>query len=94
MTTNRTALKLRCRGAAASCRIKEFTTRRVCRRPRPPPVVDGYADAVIYQNSDEIGRAAIQLLVSLIHHNEFGIPRARREILVEGEWVDGRSLPP
>jgi len=60
----------------------------------PPPVVDGYADAVIYQNSDEIGRAAIQLLVSLIHHNEFGIPRARREILVEGEWVDGRSLPP
>jgi DNA-binding LacI/PurR family transcriptional regulator len=57
-------------------------------------VVDGYADAGIYQNSDEIGRAAIQLLVSLIHHNEFGIPRVRREILVEGEWVDGRSLPP
>ena len=57
-------------------------------------VVDGYADAGIYQNSDEIGRAAVQLLISLIHHNQRGIPDVRREILVEGEWVDGRSLPP
>jgi LacI family transcriptional regulator len=56
-------------------------------------IVDGYADAGIYQNSDEIGRAAVQLLISLIHHNERGIPRVRREILVEGEWVDGKSLP-
>jgi DNA-binding LacI/PurR family transcriptional regulator len=57
-------------------------------------VADGYADAGIYQNSDEIGKAAVQLLISLIHHNERGIPRVRREVLVEGEWVDGSTLPP
>ncbi len=57
-------------------------------------VVDGSADAGIYQNSDEIGRAAIQLLISLIHHNERGIPRVRREVLVEGDWVNGSTLPP
>ena len=42
----------------------------------------------------EIGRAAIQLLISLIHHNERGVPRVRRELLIEGEWVDGSTLPP
>jgi len=56
-------------------------------------VVDGNAEAGICQNSDEIGKAAVQLLISLIHHNERGIPRVRREVLVEGEWVDGRTLP-
>ena len=56
-------------------------------------VVEGNADAGIYQNSDEVGRAAIQLLISLIHHNERGIPRVHREVLVEGEWVDGSTLP-
>jgi DNA-binding LacI/PurR family transcriptional regulator len=55
---------------------------------------DGNGDAGICQNSDEIGKAAIQLLISLIHHNERGVPRVRREVLVEGEWVDGRTLPP
>ena len=57
-------------------------------------VVDGYADAGIYQNSDEIGRAAVQLLITLIHHNQRGFPRVPRRILVEGDWVDGKSLPP
>ena len=56
--------------------------------------VQGSPVAGINQNSDEIGRAAIQLLISLIHHNERGIPRVRREVLVEGEWVDGATLPP
>ena len=57
-------------------------------------VMDAGVDAGIYQNSNEIGRAAIQLLISLIHHNERGIPRVRREVLVEGDWVDGGTLPP
>jgi DNA-binding LacI/PurR family transcriptional regulator len=56
--------------------------------------VDNNIDAGIYQNSDEIGKAAIQLLISLIHHNERGVPRVRREVLVEGKWVDGSTLPP
>jgi hypothetical protein len=55
--------------------------------------VDSAIDAGIYQNSDEIGKASIQLLISLIHHNERGVPQVRRELLVEGQWVDGSTLP-
>jgi len=57
-------------------------------------VLDGNADAGINQNSAVIGEAAVQMLISLIHHNERGIPKVCRELLVEGEWVDGRTLPP
>jgi LacI family transcriptional regulator len=57
-------------------------------------VLDGNSDAGIYQNSDEIGRAAVQLVISLIHHNDFGIPPVCREMLVEGRWQDGSALPP
>ncbi|HXI85444.1 MAG TPA: LacI family DNA-binding transcriptional regulator [Verrucomicrobiae bacterium] len=57
-------------------------------------VMAGGSDAGIYQNSNEIGRVAIQLLISLIHHNERGVPRLRRELMVEGEWADGSTLPP
>jgi LacI family transcriptional regulator len=57
-------------------------------------VLDGNADAGINQNSEEIGRAAIQLLISLINHNQCGIPAICRELLVEGQWVNGRTLPP
>ena len=57
-------------------------------------VLDGNADAGIYQNSEEIGRAAVQLLISLIHHNEHGVPEVCREVLAEGQWQDGSTLPP
>lgn len=56
-------------------------------------VLDGNADAGINQNSYEIGRAAVQLLISLINHNERGVPKICRELLVEGSWVDGNTLP-
>lgn len=56
-------------------------------------VLDGGADAGIDQNSREIGRTAVQTLISLIHHNERGIPQLPREVLVSGRWVDGVTLP-
>lgn len=56
-------------------------------------VLDGQASAGIDQNSGEIGRAAVQLLISLINHNERGIPAICHELLVEGSWVDGDTLP-
>jgi LacI family transcriptional regulator len=56
-------------------------------------VIDGGADAGIDQNSKEIGRAAVQMLISLINHNEYGLPEVCRELLVEGRWVDGLTLP-
>jgi LacI family transcriptional regulator len=54
----------------------------------------GNIDAGIDQNSEEIGRAAAQLLISLINLNQRGIPAICRELLVEGKWVDGKCLPP
>jgi DNA-binding LacI/PurR family transcriptional regulator len=57
-------------------------------------VLDGGAGAGIDQNSKEIGKAAVQLLISLINHNERGIPDVCRELLIEGRWVDGNTLPP
>ncbi|HEX9045900.1 MAG TPA: LacI family DNA-binding transcriptional regulator [Verrucomicrobiae bacterium] len=55
-------------------------------------VLDGNADAGINQNSYEIGRIAVQLLISLINHNELGVPKICREVLVKGSWVDGSTL--
>jgi LacI family transcriptional regulator len=56
-------------------------------------VLDGEADAGIDQQSKEIGRAAVQMLISLINHNERGIPHVCRELLIDGRWVDGSTLP-
>jgi DNA-binding LacI/PurR family transcriptional regulator len=56
-------------------------------------VLDGNATAGIDQNSKEIGIAATQMLISLINHNERGIPKFCRELLVEGSWKDGDMLP-
>ena len=56
-------------------------------------VLDGKADSGIYQNPEEIGKAAIEMLISLINHNHTGIPKICRELLIEGEWVDGTTLP-
>ena len=57
-------------------------------------ILDGSTDAGIDQQSQEIGRAAAQMLISLINHNERGIPEVCRELLIDGRWVDGRTLPP
>jgi DNA-binding LacI/PurR family transcriptional regulator len=56
-------------------------------------VLDGNARAGIDQNSREIGKVAVQMLISLINHNECGIPAICRELLIEGRWVDGDTLP-
>jgi LacI family transcriptional regulator len=56
-------------------------------------VLDGNADAGIYQNPEEIGKAAAEMLISLINHNHTGVPRICRELLIEGDWVDGTTLP-
>ncbi len=56
-------------------------------------VLDGKFDAGVDQNSHEVGRVALRTLAGLIHQNERGIPRFCRRILVEGQWIDGTSLP-
>lgn len=56
-------------------------------------VWDGNFDAGADQNSIEIGRVAVCTLAGLILDNEKGPPEYQRRILVEGRWVDGKSLP-
>jgi len=56
-------------------------------------ILDGNADAGIDQNPEEIGRVAVLVLNSLLRDNFQGEPEIFRQILVEGKWVDGSSLP-
>ncbi len=56
-------------------------------------VLDGGFDAGIDQNSHEIGRVAVLVIISLINDNARGSPPVLRQVLVEGKWVDGSSLP-
>lgn len=55
--------------------------------PSPP------VDAGIDPRAEEIGRLATQSLISLIHNHERGFPTHPRQLLVQGQWVDGKSLP-
>ncbi len=50
-------------------------------------------DAGLEQNSEEVGRVAVLVVLSLISDNARGLPSIPRQTLVEGRWVDGLSLP-
>jgi DNA-binding LacI/PurR family transcriptional regulator len=56
-------------------------------------IYDTPINAGIDQNPEEIGRAAVRTLISLINEQNYGIPSVRNEILIEGNWVDGDMLP-
>ena len=56
-------------------------------------ILDCPIDAGIYQNPEEIGRVGVLVLASLINDSDVGLPRVKRQILIEGTWVDGTSLP-
>jgi hypothetical protein len=48
--------------------------------------------AGIYQNNPMIGRTAVDILVGMMHRNERGVPEIPMRILIEGSWVDGKSV--
>jgi DNA-binding LacI/PurR family transcriptional regulator len=50
-------------------------------------------DAGMNQNPEEIGKAAVRMLVSLINEHHFGVPEVRNQILVDGKWQEGSMLP-
>lgn len=50
--------------------------------------------AGIYQNGPEVGAAAADSLVAMLQRNERGIPDLAHTILVEGTWIDGKTLLP
>jgi DNA-binding LacI/PurR family transcriptional regulator len=69
-----------------------------CRIPQAVAVAgssrDVPVDACINQNPEDIGRIAVQMLVSQINLNERGVPSVPCRTLVESSWQDGKSLPP
>lgn len=48
----------------------------------------------VEQHSDEIGRAAVDMLFSKLHAGERGIPLLPRTLQVHGDWHEGRTLRP
>lgn len=50
--------------------------------------------AGIDQHEDQIGAALVDLVVGQINRNEFGLPPFRKQVLIQGTWVDGPTLGP
>jgi LacI family transcriptional regulator len=50
------------------------------------------------QRNDLVGEAAVDMLISMVHHNERGVPEHPRATMIGSHWVDGttvkRVLPP
>jgi DNA-binding LacI/PurR family transcriptional regulator len=48
--------------------------------------------AGIEQHSDEIGKAAVDLLLGKLRASEKGIPAVPRTLQVHGQWREGRTV--
>jgi LacI family transcriptional regulator len=46
----------------------------------------------IFQNGPSVGMAAVDFLVAMLQRNERGIPALAHTILVEGTWVEGKTV--
>jgi LacI family transcriptional regulator len=44
------------------------------------------------QRNDRVGAAAVDMLISMVHHNERGIPAHPRATLIGSHWVDGMTV--
>lgn len=44
------------------------------------------------QRNDLVGAAAVDMLISMIHHNERGVPEYPRATLIGSHWVDGSTI--
>jgi LacI family transcriptional regulator len=56
-------------------------------------ILDTPSTAGIDQNSIEIGRIAVDMVVSLIQSNQLGLQVNHRVVTIPPLWVDGPSLP-
>ncbi|MEO5913771.1 MAG: LacI family DNA-binding transcriptional regulator [Luteolibacter sp.] len=57
-------------------------------------LIDTGVDSGIDQHPEEIGRVGMLLLNSIINDRAIGTPSIFRQVLVEGSWVQGGSMPP
>ena len=44
------------------------------------------------QNSAMIATAAVDLVVEQLSHNEIGVPKTAKAVLIEGNWMPGRTI--
>jgi len=69
------------------------------RVPRDVGLVDLAGDhpelecAGVYYDPAKLGALAVEMLVGFLHRNETGVPGDQHEILLSGEWRDGKTLP-
>lgn len=49
--------------------------------------------AGVAQDYPDLGSHAVDLVLGMLHRNERGLPASPVTVLLEGRWVDGRSLP-
>ena len=50
--------------------------------------------AGIDQHEDRIGAALVDLVVGQINRGEFGLPPFRKQVLIQGTWVEGKTVRP
>lgn len=50
--------------------------------------------AGVFENPHEVGAAAIDYLTGMIHRSERGVPVLPRRLLIEGTWMNGRTVRP
>ena len=55
-------------------------------------VLEGTTQAGINQHDREIGRAAVNLLVGMMHRQEKGIPKLSHRLLIDGTWQQGETV--
>jgi LacI family transcriptional regulator len=44
------------------------------------------------QRNDLVGKAALDMLISMIHHHERGVPDHPRATMIGCHWVDGSTV--
>lgn len=84
--------------ATPSDRASEWLAELRAVRPQAGLVSLGLRDrrgrvAGIWQNHARVGAMAVELLVAKLQRNERGADHALDTHLIEGEWVDGATLP-
>lgn len=52
------------------------------------------SQAGVWADPAIVGAMAVELVVSLLHRNERGLPANEQEILYRGRWIDGKTLRP
>jgi LacI family transcriptional regulator len=46
------------------------------------------------QRNDLVGEAAMDMLVSMVHQNERGVPENPRATMIGCRWIDGATVCP